>query len=222
MIRASDLSGFLKGALRRNLSLKGVALALAVARWWFVAGESKIQVGFAVPLEVRGVPHGTAITNKIERQVEVHLVGPPSVLSALQPAEVSVAIDLSAARAGRTVVPLYERSVKVPPGVRVQRVYPNSVEVVLEKLERRRIPVVARIGEVPPGRRIARIEIVPSSLDVEALPEEFARIRTLTADVPVPEEGVEAYVENVHVDLEEGHARIVGNPEVRVTIRFRK
>ena len=222
MPRPVDLVDFLKGSLHGNLGLKGLALVLAVALWWFVAGESKVQVGFAVPLEVRGVPQGFTITNKIDRQVEVHLVGPPSILGALQPAEVSASIDLSAVKAGRSVLPIQERSIKVPPGVMVQRIYPNTVEVFLEKLERRRVPVVARIGAMSVPRKIARIEVDPQILEVEALPEEFSRIRSLYAQVPAPEEGTEIVTENVRVELQEGHARIVGNPNVRVTIRFRK
>lgn len=222
-MRPADLLEFLKDGLRKNLGLKALALVLAIALWWFVAGETKVQVGFAVPVEIRGVPQGLTITNKIDRQVEVRLAGAPSILGALQPADVSAIIDLSGGKPGKSVYRIDERAIKVPPGVKVQRIYPSTVEVYLERLERRRIPVVARIGAGgEPRRRIAGIEVAPPYLEVEALPEEFTRIRTLAAPVAVPREGRDKVVENVRVELQEGHAKIVGNPEVRVTIHFRK
>jgi YbbR domain-containing protein len=209
--------------LRKNLLLKVLALGLAIALWWFVAGESKVQVGFVVPLEIRNVPQGLTITNKVERQVEVRLAGPPSLLGTLQQADVTVAIDLSGARPGRQVVHVDDRSIKVPPGIKVQRIYPNTIEVSLERLERRRLPVYARIaGEAEVRRRIARIEIVPPSLEVEALPDDFSRLKSLSAPVSVSDKGSEVFAEDVRVELREGHAKIVGNSAVRVTVYFRK
>lgn len=221
-LRPADILKFLKGSARGNLGLKAVALMLAVALWWFVAGESKVQVGFIVPLEIRGVPPGLTITNKVERQVELRLAGPPSILGTLQQADVSAVIDLSSSKQGKQVLHLDERSIKVPTGIKVQRIYPNVIEVSLERLEHRRVPVVARVVGGELRRRIAKVEVVPSSLEVEALPEEFSRIRSLSALVPSPDEGREVVVENVRVELREGHAKIIGNPDVRVTIRFRK
>jgi hypothetical protein len=104
----------------------------------------------------------------------------------------------------------------------VQRIYPNLIEVSLERLEHKRVPVVARVVGGELRRKIAKVEVVPPSLEVEALPEEFSRIRSLSALVPAPDEDREVVVENVRVELREGHAKIVGNPDVRVTIRFRK
>lgn len=223
MIRSADVTRFLQNLLRRNLWLKAIALGLAVIMWWFVAGESKVQVGFIVPLEIRNIPSGLTITNKVERQVEVRLAGPPSLLGTLQPTDINAAIDLAGAKPGKQVIPVDDRSIRVPPGIKVQRIYPSTVEVTLERLERRSLPVVARlVGGAEARRRISKIEIVPPTLEVEALPEDFFRLKSLTALVVVSEAGSEHFTENVRVELREGHARIVGNPVVRVTILFRK
>ena len=223
MVRGADILQFLRGEPRKNLGLKAIALGLAVALWWFVAGESKVQVGFVVPLEIRNIPMGLTITNKVERQVEVRLAGPPSLLGGLQPSDINAAIDLSGSKPGKQVIPVDDRSIRVPPGIKVQRIYPNTIEVSLERLERRSLPIVARfVGGAEVRRRISKIEIDPPSLEVEALPEDFSRLKSLSAIVVIPEKGSEIYTENVRVEMREGHARIVGNPIVRVTIQFRK
>ena len=222
MIRSAEVTRFLQNLLRQNMWIKAIALGLAVALWWFVAGESKVQVGFIVPLEIRNIPSGMTITNKVERQVEVRLAGPPSLLGTLKPSDINAAIDLSGAKPGKQVIPVDDRSIRVPLGIKVQRIYPNTIEVSLERLERRSLPVVARfVGGAEARRRISKIEIDPPSLEVEALPEDFSRLKTLSAIVVIPEKGSDNFTENVRVEMREGHARIVGDPLVRVTIQFR-
>jgi len=222
-VNAADLFRILRRLASQNLGLKIVALALAAAAWWFVAGESKVLVSFTVPLEIRNVPKGLTVTNKPERQVEVRLSGPSSLLSGMRPTEISAGVDLTAAHAGRQYFTLDDRGVKVPPGVKVQRIFPSSIEVFLDRTERRTVPVSVRIaGGAAVRRRVARVEIDPPSVEVEALPDEFSRMPVIYTEevVPVRTEGVHSAI--ARVETRELHAKIVGNPDVRVKIHFRK
>ena len=222
-MKAADLFRVLRRIASQNLGLKVVALALAVAAWWFVAGESKVLVSFNIPLEIRNVPKGLTMTNKPERQVEVRLSGPSSLLSGMRPSEISAGVDLAASRAGRQYFTLDDRAVKVPPGIKVQRIFPSSIEVVLDRTERRVVPVLARIGGGSAvRRRLARVEVDPRAVEVEALPEEFTRIKTAYTEEILPDVDGEAYSTTARVELHEPHAKIVGSPNVRVKIQFRK
>ncbi len=222
-MNAADLFRVLRRLASQNLALKVVALALAIAAWWFVAGESKVLVSFTIPLEIRNVPKGMTVTNNPERQVEVRLSGPSSLLSGVRPSEISAAIDLAAGRTGRQYFTLDDRAVKVPPGTKVQRIYPSSIEVILDRTERRAVPVSARIGGGAAVRkRVAKVEIDPPSVEVEALPEEFARMPVIYTEEVVPDRTEGVYSAIARVETRETHAKIVGNPGVRVTIHFRK
>ena len=221
-MNAADLFRALRRLASRNLGLKVVALALAVAAWWFVAGESKVLVSFTVPLEIRSVPKGLTMTNKPERQVEVRLSGPSSLLSGMRPTEISAGVDLSAARAGRQYFTLDDRAVKVPSGIKVQRIFPPSIEVILDRTERRTVPVSARIGGgAAVRRRVANVEIDPPSVEVEALPEEFSRMQVVYTEEVVPERTEGTHSAIARVETREPHAKIVGDPNVRVKIQFR-
>ncbi|MHB8783783.1 MAG: CdaR family protein [Desulfobacteria bacterium] len=222
-MNAADLFRVLRRFASRNLGLKVLALTLAVAAWWFVAGESKVLVSFNIPLEIRNVPKGMTITNKPERQVEVRLSGPSSLLSGMRPSEVSAAVDLAAGREGRQYFTLDDRAVKVPPGIKVQRIFPSSIEVVLDRTERRMVPVSARIGGgAAVRRRVAKVEVDPRAVEVEALPEDFPRMPVVYTEEVVPDRTDGAYSAIARVETREPHARIVGNPNVRVKIHFRK
>ena len=219
----ADLVRLLRRGASQNLGLKIVALALAVAAWWFVAGESKVLVSFTIPLEIRNVPREMTITNKVERQVEVRLSGPSSLLSGMRPSEISASVDLAAGHAGRQYFTLDDRSVKVPPGVKLQRIYPSSIEVVLDRTERRKVAVAVRIGGGAAVRkRVAKVEIDPPSIEVEALPEEFARMPVIYTEEVLPDRTDQTYSAIARVETREAHAKIVGNPNVRVKIEFRK
>ena len=221
-MNASDLFRLLRRIASQNFVLKVVALALAVAAWWFVAGESKVLVSFSIPLEMRNVPKGLTMTNKPEREVEVRLSGPSSLLSGMRPSEISAGVDLSAARAGRQYFTLDDRTVKVPPGVKVQRIFPPSIEVILDRTERRTVPVSARIGGGSAVRkRVAKVEIDPPSVVVEALQEEFSRMPVVYTEEVVPDRTDVAYTADARVETREPHAKIVGSPSVRVKIQFR-
>lgn len=222
-MNTADLFGVLRGFASRNLGLKVVALALAVAAWWFVAGESKVLVSFTIPLEIRNVPKEMTITNKAERQVEVRLSGPSSLLSGMRPSEISASVDLAAAQAGRQHFTLDDRSVKVPPGIKVQKIFPASIEVVLDRTERRMVAVSARIGGGAAVRkRVAKVEIDPPSVEIEALPEEFARMPVIYTEEVVPDRTDSDFSAIARVETREPHAKIVGSPNVRVKIQFRK
>jgi len=221
-VNASDQFRLLRRIASQNFVLKVVALALAVAAWWFVAGESKVLVSFSIPLEMRNVPKGLTMTNKPEREVEVRLSGPSSLLSGMRPSEISAGVDLSAARAGRQYFTLDDRTVKVPSGVKVQRIFPSSIEVILDRTERRTIPVSARIGGGSAIRkRVAKVEIDPPSVVVEALQEEFSRMPVVYTEEVVPDRTDVAYTADARVETREPHAKIVGSPSVRVKIQFR-
>jgi len=222
-VNAADLFRILRRFASQNLALKILALVLAVAAWWFVAGESKVLVSFTIPLEIRNVPKGMTITNKAGWQVDVRLSGPSSLLSGMRPSEISAGVDLTAGRTGRQIFTLDDRAVKVPPGIIVQRIYPSSIEVILDRTERRMVAVRARIGGGAAVRkRVAKVEIDPPSVEVEALPEEFARMPVLFTEEVVPDRTDGAYSGFARVETREAHAKIVGNPNVRVKIEFRK
>jgi hypothetical protein len=66
------------------------------------------------------------------------------------------------------------------------------------------------------------VEIEPPSVEVEALAEEFARMPVVYTEEIVPERTDGAYSVDARVETREPHAKIVGNPNVRVKFQFRK
>ena len=207
----------------RNLPLKLLALFLAVSAWWFVAKENHVLVSFSVPVEIRNIPKGLTLTNKLDRQVEVRLQGPSYILSGFKPSDISMALDLYNGKPGHQTVNFDLQAIKIPAGVQVQRIFPQAVDVVLEQTERRSIPVSARIKRLKLiQHRISGIEIEPREVEVEALPEEFSRMPVAYTQEIEIEPGILMFTTVARVELAEAHAKITSDPNVRVTIRFHR
>jgi hypothetical protein len=66
------------------------------------------------------------------------------------------------------------------------------------------------------------VEVDPPSVEVEALPEEFSRMPVVYTEEVSPERTEGEYSAIARVETREAHAKIVGNPNVRVKIQFRK
>jgi YbbR domain-containing protein len=160
--------------------------------------------------------------NTLEQQIEVRLTGPSSILSNFKPWDISMPLDLSNGKPGRQAVKFNLDAVKVPAGLKIQKVSPNTVEVVLAKIERRNIPVSVKIKEWDFMRNHIRgIEIEPSEVEVEAPPEEFFRIPAVyTQEIEVEPGMDDIFTTVTRVELKEAHARITSNPNIRVKIHF--
>lgn len=148
-----------------NLRLKGMALAFAIALWFFVAGQSKTEVGFLVPVGFKGVPKDMVMTSVPPDELEVRVTGPRLFISNLSPTQIAAEIDLSAAKEGLNAYKIQPTDIITPMGVEVLRLRPNSVEVRLEKLIKMEFPVRARvIGRPAAGYRVADVLVFPKSI----------------------------------------------------------
>ena len=115
--------------LARRLPLMAASLALAVAFWFFVAMREKVEVGYMVPLAFERFPERLVIDGAPLEAAYVRLRGLREVIETLDPQQVRVRVDLTAARAGNNVVPLAAPMVVVPRGVTVVGISPPAVNL---------------------------------------------------------------------------------------------
>ena len=115
--------------LARRLPLMAASLALAAAFWFFVAVREKVEVGYMVPLAFERFPERLVIDGAPLEAAYVRLRGLREVIETLDPQQVRVRVDLTAARAGNNVVPLAAPMVVVPRGVTVVGISPPAVNL---------------------------------------------------------------------------------------------
>ena len=117
------------GRLARRLPLMAASLALAVAFWFFVSVREKVEVGHLAPLVYEKFPQRLVIDGAPLESVYVRLRGNRQALESLDPQQLRVRVDLTAARAGNNVLPLSAPQVVVPRGVSVVGISPPAVNL---------------------------------------------------------------------------------------------
>lgn len=174
-----------------DLALKLFSLFFAAGLWLFVnAGQKAAERAMEVPVEIRNVASQLMVVNPGVGTVEVRLMGPPALLSTLDPDDLRVSLDLDGARAGTATFRVSADSFNPPRGVRVTRISPSVVNVKLETVAVRSLPVAVRLGgKVPTGYKIARLEAIPEAVKVRG-PASEVNSMTAVETVPLELDGV--------------------------------
>jgi YbbR domain-containing protein len=141
----------------------------------------------------------------------------------MKPYQVGVTLDLADFPEGRHAVPLSEKDVSLPTGVKVSRIFPPVIEIHLEKVLRRTLPVLPNVS-LPPGlpERPFRVEADPPVALVEATAADIARIRAVETEPVYPDRNTGSYTTDASLEAPGGHAKILEPRTVRVRVTFRE
>jgi hypothetical protein len=116
-----------------DLGLRLLSMAMAVALLVVVHGERRVSYTFSVPLEAR-LPAGLEPAAPLPGNLRVSVSGPWARLRSLDGPDLGpVMLDLS--RTGPGVASWFVRpeSLRLPPGVRVESLYPSQGTVELQR-----------------------------------------------------------------------------------------
>ncbi|MEY3011378.1 MAG: hypothetical protein RIT45_113 [Pseudomonadota bacterium] len=189
--------GRLRSLLLDNLSLKVLAVLLALLLHLVVRRDTVRELSLRVAVGVTGVPEGRVFVGELPDQVEVQVRGRWSSLRELlvDPSR-RVACDLSAYRDGeRFVFDLRRVGAQLGAGeLEVLAVRPSAFEVRLERLATRRVPVqVSTTGDPAPGFGIGpeSLTVSPETIEVRGPASEVRRVRQIRA-APIDLTGADA------------------------------
>ncbi|MBW1916415.1 MAG: hypothetical protein JRI57_00120 [Deltaproteobacteria bacterium] len=167
-------------SLSKNKGLKILSLALALALWFAVGGEERIETGLKLSLELVNIPADLIITNDISPQIEVRIQGPHSVVRELSAERLHKRIDLTGYKPGNYVFPLSPGSFDFPRGVVVTRIRPNAITVILDKAITRRLEIHPVIkGSPAPGYELVKVKMSPERIEVKGPESELSQLNSL-------------------------------------------
>ncbi len=203
--------------------------------WFTVSGQQVERKVPGVQVSYRNVPASLQITDQVDT-VDVHVRGVESQITALQPGELVVEVDLRGTLEGERRLPLRTDLVKVPLGVEVTQIVPGMVSITLQAVGSAQIPVEpqydgepaagyvvtgitvdpAKVTAIGPARRLTttaraitdRVSIAGATSDVTAR----ASVGIADAQLRIPQP-VTATV-TVHIDRA-GRRTITANVEIR-------
>jgi len=164
-----------------DLGLKLFSLFFAFGLWVFVnAGQKAGERSIEVPVELRNIPSNLIVGNPGLSQIELRVMGPPTILATLNPEQLKVVLDLEGARAGTSTFRVSSDSFNPPRGIRVTRVSPSEIHLRLESLASRVVPVKVRFaGKLPAGYTVAGITVTPETVRAQGPADEVNRLASV-------------------------------------------
>lgn len=151
----------------KNVRYKILALLLAVIIWYFVVGEERAEVGLTVPLELINIPRNLIVVNNVTPAIDLRVNGPKSLVRALSTESLRKSLDLSRARRGSVVFSISPEGIPLPRGVKITRISPTQVVVVLQHLVTKNITVKPRlVGKPAPGFTVEAVEVNHNQVEV--------------------------------------------------------
>lgn len=167
-----------------NFLLKILAFVFALILWFFVMGEQKLEKGYAVPLELRNVPKGLIVTSEIPSLIDVRIFGPRTALLNLAPADLHIEVDLKGLSSGVTSFKRLDESFRIPRILKITRLSPAVVDVMLEKIRKKKVPVrTVFSGVLPENLQVEKIEIRPAQVVVVGAGSELKNISEVETEV---------------------------------------
>ena len=114
--------------VRQHTREKVLALALACGLWVAFAHQTEmVRRDFSAPLEFRNLASALVLAEPRPKTVLVTLAGEERAFQRFNPESLRVSLDLSAMRAGRQIVTITPRQLRVPNNLAVSRIEPNEI-----------------------------------------------------------------------------------------------
>lgn len=189
--------------ISENWKMKLLALGCALLLWFYVMGERRLEVAYAVPIELKNVPQGMVVTNDLPRNIDIRLSGPRALLSDLKQKEVRISIDLVGLKPGVTTFSRLDDHLRLPGGIQATRISPSFVDVKLERIIDKTVPVRPHlIGQLRGGYHLVAVDVLPERVRVRGAEGEIAGVSEVLTE---------------RIELGE----IKGNAELKVPLDYR-
>jgi YbbR domain-containing protein len=179
------LGGWLRGAFLDNAAIKFVSLVLAVTIFILVNTGQDVDIGVTVPVRYT-MPRDRVLVSERIDQVRLSIRGSWRRTKRFDEREIEpIHIDLTAR--GDGLLLFQEDMVRLPHGLELLSIAPQSTPLRFEPLVSRSVPIVVRtVGEPAPGNHVAETRPAQETVTIRGAESAVARVdRVQTIEVAV-------------------------------------
>ncbi|MCJ7496246.1 MAG: diadenylate cyclase CdaA [Deltaproteobacteria bacterium] len=209
-------------ALTANLVPKGIAFALVLVLWGFIAGQQRTEMWLTVPLEYRNIPTNMEIAGELVNKVEVGIRGPRGVISGVSQDQVRAHIDLSQGLRGLNYVRITTDNIRIPVGTEVTKINPSSMRIRLEDVKTRSVQVKAQfIGKLPQPLRLETVWVEPRFVVLQGPESRLTKVREVLTE-PIDLSSITENTKiSVGVDVNFPQIRLAPNQPSHVAVEIK-
>ena len=124
-----------------NWQYRVLAILLAMACWYVVSGQEKVETWLEVPLEFVNLPPQMEITSGLVSKLQVRIRGTSNQVRSLNVGRLAYKLDLGKINVGTNVIPLVPESVTITSAVEVVEISPTRLELVADVVVSKTVPV---------------------------------------------------------------------------------
>jgi uncharacterized protein (TIGR00159 family) len=209
-------------AFTANLVPKGIAFALVLVLWGFIAGQQRTEMWLTVPLEYRNIPTNMEIAGELVNKVEVGIRGPRGVISGVSQDQVRAHIDLSQGLRGLNYVRITTDNIRIPVGTEVTKINPSSIRIRLEDVKTRSVQVKAQfIGKLPQPLRLETVWVEPHFVVLQGPESRLTKVREVLTE-PIDLSSITENTKiSVGVDVNFPQIRLAPNQPSHVAVEIK-
>ena len=185
----------IKEVFTGNILTKFMALVMAVALWLYAINRHTGDLTETVKMTV-SVPEGIIILEQSVEEITVHLRGPQNIIdnveSMIKDKKIQARYSVNESPSGiedqvKQTIPITKEYLNLPNAVKLVSVYPDKVDIILGKLQQKKLKVnLQKKGEPAIGYAIANEFIFPGEVDVIGplnMLKEASTINTVPVDI---------------------------------------
>jgi len=124
-----------------NWQYRVLAILLALACWYVVSGQEKVETWLEVPLEFVNLPPRMEITSGLVSKLQVRIRGTSNQVRSLNVGRLAYKLDLGKINVGTNVIPLVPESMTITSAVEVVEISPTRLELVADVVVSKTVPV---------------------------------------------------------------------------------
>ncbi len=124
-----------------NWQYRVLAILLALACWYVVSGQEKVETWLEVPLEFVNLPPQMEITSGLVSKLQVRIRGTSNQVRSLNVGRLAYKLDLGKIGVGANVIPLVPESMTITSAVEVVEISPTRLELVADVVVSKTVPV---------------------------------------------------------------------------------
>lgn len=169
--KATSYASEMRQVEKKRTLIKEAAVSLVLAFvFWFTVAISMGEIrerGFTIPIEYINTPTQLALLGDKPSETKLQLAGPKSDLDLINPAHLSVKINLSSAKPGSQTFMVTQENLKLPKRVRLLDAEPSTLTLTLVEIVERDVLVKPQlVGELPQGWKLESVKVLPKQVRV--------------------------------------------------------
>lgn len=208
-------------SILRASGLKLLAVLIAVVLWLQVHGQGVGSLGMDVPLQVQGLPSDMVIVNDLPDHVRITVSGLQARLSTLERTDVLVPLDASGLKdPGVVERALKVSAIRLPPGLTVEKLQPDRLQLQVDRIIKRVIVVKPRL-ELDEGWIASDVQVTPVTATLIGPEVWLDALSDVETTAVHPEAKVGLFEMKVGVESPAGKAIRLVDSNVRFVVRGR-